>query len=207
MRGIGIRDFMERNFDTYPFEGEWKATFGEPEKNFKMILYGRPGNGKTEFSIKLAKYLTQWARVYYNTFEQGISKSLQDALVRNDMMDVNGRVIFGDRESFEEMCERLSHRNSPRIVIIDSRDYMNLTTQQFKTMCERFPQKAIVVICWESGGKPKGEYAKAIEFMCDIKARVYEFKVEPRSRFGGNAPFAIWPDRPKKAAGQVRLFL
>ena len=74
MRSIGITEFLDRKFDTYPFDGQFKDTFGEPEKNFKMIVYGKPGNGKTEFGFQLTKYLAQFTRVYYNSFEQGISK-------------------------------------------------------------------------------------------------------------------------------------
>lgn len=194
---------MERTFDVYPFEGEWKASFAEPEKNFRAIIYGHPGNGKTEFCIKLAKYLAGYTKVYYNSFEQGISKSLQDALARNGMMDVQGKVIFGDKESVEEMHERLSKRNGPSVVVIDSRDYMNLTTAQFKGLIEAFPHKAFVIVCWEAGGKPKGEYAKAIEYMCDIKIHVRNFRAYPRCRYGGNVPFVIWNRNQTARPGEL----
>lgn len=195
MRAIGINEFLNRKFDVYPFDGKWLDAFGEPEKNSKVILYGKPGNGKTEFCIQLSKYISKWSKVYYNSFEQGISKSLQDALVRNNMQEVNGRVIFGDKENLEEIHRRLKKRNSPRVIVIDSRDYMNLTTHQFIDLIETFPTKMFIIVCWESNSKPKGEYAKAIEFMCDIKIHVRDFVAHPRSRFGGNKPFMIWERR------------
>jgi len=195
MRAIGIKEFLDRKFDVYPFEGKFFDSFGEPEKNAKFIIYGKPGNGKTEFCIQLTKYLSRWARVYFNSFEQGISKSLQDALVRNQIGEVNGKVIFGDKETVDEMHQRLAKKNSPRVVIIDSRDYMNMTTEQFKKLIERFKRKIFIVVCWESNQKPKGEYAKAIEFMCDVKIRVVNFEAIVRSRFGGNKNFVIWEGR------------
>lgn len=200
MRAIGITDFLARNFDTYPFAGPWRDTLGEPEKNFRAIIYGRPGQGKTEFAIQLAKYLAQWTRVYYNSFEQGISKTLQDALIRNQMQEVAGRVVFGDKESVEEMHERLSIKGSPMIVIIDSRDYLNLTGQQYCDLVEAFPRKTFIILCWESAGKPKGEHAKAIEFMVDIKIHVRDFIAYPRSRFGGNNKFIIWDRKPNNGS-------
>lgn len=206
MRTIGITAFLERKFDTFPLEGAWLAALGEPEKNFKMILFGKPGNGKTEFAIQMAKYFAQFTKVYYNSFEQGISKTLQDALKRNNMQEVVGRVVFGDKETFEEMMQRLSGKNAPQIVIIDSRDYLNLTGQQYKALTEAHPRKAFVIICWESGGKPKGEHAKAIEYMCDIKCYVRNFVMEPRSRFGGNEKFVIWDRKQNIAGKQSKLF-
>jgi len=192
MRAIGINEFLEKTFIVYPFAGKWYESFAEPEKNFRMLVFGKPGNGKTEFCIQLAKYLAQFTKVYYNSFEQGISKSLQDAIKRNNLGEVSGKIIFGDKETHEEMVQRLRNKNSPSVVIIDSRDYLNLTTREYIELVELFPRKAFVIICWESGGKPKGEYAKAIEFMVDIKVHVRQFKAYPRCRFGGNVPFVIW---------------
>jgi len=205
MRAIGISDFMSRTFSTYDFQGAWKETFGEPEKNMRVIIWGNPGNGKTEFCIQLAKYLASFTKVYYNSFEQGVCKTLQDALHRNKMLEVNGKVIFGDQETFEEMMERLQGRNAPQVCIIDSRDYINLTTGQFKQLIEAHPRKCFVVICWEAGGKPRGEYAKQIAYMCDVKIHVRDFIAYPRSRFGGNQKFIIWDRRPQ-AGEQTKMF-
>jgi hypothetical protein len=204
MRGISITDFLERTFDTLPFDGAWLDTFGEPERNFRMIVYGKPGNGKTEFCIQFAKYLSRFKKVYYNSFEQGISKTLQDALKRNKMHEVKGKIFFGDKEDFDMMMERLGGKNAPQIIFIDSRDYLGLTHQQYKLMVKAHPRKAFIIICWESCGKPKGEHAKAIEFMADIKVAVREFVAFPRSRFGGNQKFVIWDRKIKN--GQQSLF-
>lgn len=192
MRAIGVNEFLAREFDVYPFTSKWYDSFAEPEKNFRMLIYGKPGNGKTEFCIQLAKYMAQFTKVYYNSFEQGISKSLQDAVKRNKLEEVSGKVIFGDKETHEEMIQRLGNRNSPSVCIIDSRDYLNLTTKQYIELVELFPKKSFIIICWEANAKPKGEYAKAIEFMVDIKVHVRNFRAYPRCRFGGNKPFVIW---------------
>jgi hypothetical protein len=194
-RAIGIKDFQDKQFDCFAFDGPWKASFGEPEKNFRMLVYGHPGNGKTEFCIQFAKYLSQFKKVYYNSFEQGISKSLQDAVNRNKLQEVSGKIIFGDKETLDEMVQRLSNRNSPHFVLIDSRDYMNLSHQQYKMLVEKFPHKSFVIICWESNSKPRGEHAKQMEYMVDIKIHVKAFKAYPRCRYGGNEVYTIW-DKP-----------
>ena len=205
-RAIGVRDFLDKTFDTYAFSGNWLESFGEPEKNFRMVVYGRSGQGKTEFCLQLAKYMAGFGRVYYNTFEQGISKTMQDGLRRNNMEEVAGQLIFGNRETFPEMLARLGKKRSPRICFIDSRDYMNLTQEQYKLLIKRFPRKSFILVCWESGGAPKGDHAKAMLYMCDIKVQVNDFLAYPASRFGGNIPFAIWPERAKNKPQSPNLF-
>lgn len=198
MKTIGVKDFINKRFDIWPFEGEWKDSFGEPEKNFQMIIYGESGNGKTEFCVKFAKYLAGFTKVLYCSYEQGISKSLQDAVVRNNMHEVAGKVIFLSGGSFSELVEYLKRKASPKIVFLDSLDYMRLTTEQYKTLTKIFPRKAFVVVTWSRNESPKSQYAKDIEYMCDIKSFVQNFRVEmPRSRFGGNKPFVIWENARK----------
>jgi hypothetical protein len=205
MAAIGISDFLKRNFKTFPFEGEWQAHLGLPEKNFQMIVYGKPGNGKTDYVIKLCKYLASLGgRVYYNSFEEGISCTLQEAVRRNHLEEVAGKIIFGNKETIDEMIARLSRKNSANIVVIDSRDYMNLTTEQYKRLVARFPRKVFIIICWESGGKPKSQYAKDIEYMCDIKVNVRNFQAYPRCRFGGNGTLLIWKKTAKEGE-QIEL--
>jgi hypothetical protein len=204
MATTGITDFLNKKYKELEFEGEWLASFGRPEKNFKCCVSGASGNGKTEFVIKLAKYMARFTKVYYNSHEQKFSKSLRDALHRNNMTEVNGKVIFADGESVEEMVERLGKKNSPGAIIIDSRDYMKLTIDQFIMLVERFPKKCFIVICWASGKEPKGQHAKDIEYCCDVKIFVKDFKANMRSRFGGNKAYDIWPERNAKVKSPVK---
>ena len=205
MRAIGVKAFIEKSFHTFEFEGEWKESFGEPEKNFKMILYGGSGEGKTEFTVRFAKYLTNFGKVSYVSPEQGISKSLQDAIVRNNMDEVAGKVMFLSGGTFQELLAYIKKSRS-KVVIIDSLDYMKLTVEQFKILIKTFPKKAFIIISWAKNGSPKSQHAKDIEFMCDIKSYVEKFRITlPTSRFGGNKEFVIW-NNGMKSTKQASLF-
>lgn len=207
MRAIGVKAFIEKSFHTFAFEGEWKDSFGEPEKNFKMILYGGSGEGKTEFSVKFAKYLTTFGKVSYVSPEQGISKSLQDAIIRNDMDDVSGKVMFLSGGTFAELIEYIKKSRS-KVVIIDSLDYMKLTVDQFKILIKTYPKKAFVIVSWAKNGAPKSQHGKDIEFMCDIKSYVERFRITlPTSRFGGNKEFVIWKGAKKNASASLQQSL
>ena len=77
MKTIGVSNFINKKFDIFPFEGEWKESFGEPEKNFQMIIYGDPGNGKTEFSVKFAKYLAGLEKCCIAVMNKGFQKAFR----------------------------------------------------------------------------------------------------------------------------------
>jgi hypothetical protein len=200
-----MTDFLGKKFDTFKFEGRWASTFGEPEKNFKMCIWGASGNGKTDFCVQFSKYLTQFGKVYYNSFEEGVSKSLQAAFNRHEMMEVKGKIIVGDRETFPEVMQRLRQRNSPHFTIIDSLDYMNFKKEHYKLLVETFPHKSFIFISWQSGSEPKTAAAKDIKYMSDIKVHVKLYNAYPMCRYGGNEVFNIWDkyklepaEKPKK---------
>lgn len=196
-KALGVTHFLAKKFDLYAFEDEWLETFGQVEKNFKACIYGKPGHGKTEMCIKLAKYLTRFGTVLYNSFEQGISKTLQSSIERNNLDEVNGKITFGDKITLTQLYSRLARKKSADIVFIDSRDYMGITAEDYSMLTEQFPRKAFVIICWQEGSRPAGKAGREIEYMADIKVMVKDFIALPRSRFGGNKPFVIW-DRGTK---------
>lgn len=207
MKAIGITQFLDKSFDTYDVEGEWLDSFGLIEKNFKMSVTGESGGGKTEFIVKFVKNLclNHKVKADYYSYEQGHSKSLQAAIQRNNMEDVKGKVMFVSGGTFNELVERLKRRASAKIVVIDSQDYSDLSTKQYKELIKLFPKKSFIVISWAKGEKPKNQASKDIEYMSCIKVFVKDGKAYPRSRFGGNKTFVIF-DKKENAPAQQKLF-
>lgn len=207
MKAIGVTQFLDKSFDTYDIEGRWLDSFGLIEKNFKMSVTGDSGNGKTEFVVKFIKELCLNFNVKadYYSYEQGHSKSLQAAIQRNKMEEVKGKVMFITGGTFDQLVTRLKRRGSAKIAVIDSQDYSELSTKQFKELLKLFPKKSFIVVSWAKNEKPKNQAARDIEYMSCIKVYVKNFKAYPRSRFGGNKPFIIW-DNKDNTPVQQQLF-
>jgi hypothetical protein len=183
-KALGINDFMDLKFHDYEFTGSWLAMFGKPERNFKMLIYGPEKNGKTDFTMKLCKYICQFGKVYYNSHEEGRSKTLQGTLVRNEMCDVAGKVLFLHKESIDELVLRLKKAGSPRFVVIDSVDYMEITEKDYKRLVDTFPKKSFILISWiDKQGNPLTTHAQRIAKRVDIKVFVKDLTAIPVSRF------------------------
>jgi hypothetical protein len=195
-RTIGITQFLARNFKTYDLSPEWISALGKVAHGFRMVLSGHSAQGKTTFALKLAKELSRFGKVYYNSIEEGEGQTLQEAIIRVDLSTCVGRIVFGDRDTFDEMMAKLK-TNRATTLMIDSAQYINLTQAQYKQINETFPRKNIVIISWEgSGGLPKGEHMKATWFMVDIKCRVWKGVATAMSRFGPTTPYTIFTPAP-----------
>jgi energy-coupling factor transporter ATP-binding protein EcfA2 len=197
-RTISTKTLLSKQYSTYGLSEQWVNTIGEVEQNFKMLVWGASGSGKTTFAMLLAKMLSKYGKVYYNSIEQGEGKSLQDVVRLTNMEEAEGVVMFGDKDTFDEMVSKIQ-KNRCKFCIIDSVQYANLTTTQYKYLIAKFPKKSFILISWEgSGGEPKGEHAKAIRYMVCIKAHVKRGQAEVASRFGPTHPFKIFTPIPKE---------
>lgn len=204
-RTLGVNYIMNKQYRSLPFEGEWLETFGEVSDPFSMLVYGHPKHGKTTFIMKFCKYLTQFGKVFYNSIEEGDCKTIQDAFKRCHMDELeDGKFMLGDRYFFNDMVEYLKGSNKGRFVVIDSRDFINLTCVQFKKLKLMFPRKSFIIICWEAAGKPAGKFAKDIEFIVDMVVHVHNYRAHARSRFGGGKEYVIW-DKAPMVGSQLKL--
>lgn len=189
---------------SFPFEGAWEKAFGHPDRTGTWIIWGNSGNGKSSFVMQLAKYLCRFARVAYDSLEESTGLSLKNSLIRHRMEEVNRRFVILDRESMEELSDRLSKRRSPEIVIIDSFQYSGLTYDTYKAMKEKHSNKLLIFISHAEGMNPEGRAAKKVAYDADVKIFVQGFRAMCKGRFitaPGNY-YTIWEEGAAKYWGE-----
>lgn len=192
-RNYGVNDIEQWKFNDIDLPQEWLEHIGNISDGFRMLIHGKSGHGKTEYVIKLAKALaTHYGKVSLNNVEQGRSKTLQLAIVRNNMKEVpKGKFTLCDpsQRFFDTWFKRISGRNSGRVLILDSRDAMKMTIDQFMLLHEKFKHKGIIIVAWDD---PFDANSKKIKYYCDIKVKVHNFRAKIASRYGGNKTYVIW---------------
>lgn len=204
-RNYGVRDVQSWKFDDLPLSEEWRAHLGELTEGARILVTGRPKNGKTEYIFQLMKHLaTVYGKVRFNSAEQVRTKGLQKAYNRNRMQDVAGNFMLCDRkqkdfDTFFAACQR---PNSGKVLVIDSMDYMKMTVEQFEALHERFPKKVIILVAWA-----ENKAAKQCEYHMDVIVNVKDFVARAVSRMDGGSEYVIWPEKVRrKDNNQIRLF-
>jgi len=203
-RAISIEEIEKRKFIDMEFTDKWALSFGIPERSGIWLIWGHSGNGKTRFSLQLAKYLTRFGKVAYNTLEEGARKSMQKAVIETGLREVARNIILLDREPIGELANRLRRRRSPDICIIDSFQYTGMTRSDYIALKEEFNNKLFVFISHADGRHPEGRTAKFIRYDADIKIHIEGYKAFPTSRYGGGEPFVIWDLGAEKYWGGLK---
>lgn len=191
-RAVSVDQLLKKKFIEMPFEGKWEASFGRPERSGVWIIYAMSGNGKTSFALQLAKYLSTFAKVSYDTLEEGARRSFQLAIIRESMRSVAKNFQILNREHIEDLRNRLRAHKSPHIVFIDSLQYAGFTKKEYIEFKEEFADKLFIFISHADGKNPKGALADFVRYDADVKIRIEGYKAFPTSRYGGNNEFIIW---------------
>jgi hypothetical protein len=133
----------------------------------------------------LAKYLTSFRRVAYDSVEEGLSLTMQMALERVAMEETGTRFILLEKEEIGELKERLIKKMSPEIVFLDSVQFAELTFTDYKMMKATFPHKLFVYISHKKGHEPDGRTATRIWRDANVVFNVEGFRAFPVGRYGG----------------------
>lgn len=188
-----MAQLMNTNLKGLPFEGQWLKTIGKPEITGSWLTWGNAGNGKTRFALQLSKYLTSFGKlVAYDSLEEGVSLSLRNACSECGMHEVSRRFLLLDKEPIPYLIERLKHRRSPDVIVIDSIQYTGLNYIEYKKLRDLFRYKLFILISHADGKLPEGRVAKAIRFDAFVKIWIEGYKAFPVSRYGGGEPYVIW---------------
>lgn len=189
-RAVSVDEIMKKKFKDMKFEGTWENSFGHPETSGVWLIWGASGNGKTTFALMVAMHLNRYARVAYNSLEEGVSKSLQIAMGRVDLLNCKQVIIIS--EDMAELRKRLDCHKSPQVIIIDSFQYTGLTKNEYKQLKRDYPTKLFIFISHSEGSQPEGRTAKFVKYDADVKVHIEGYKAFVVSRYGGGAPFVVW---------------
>lgn len=198
-RAFSNRDVVGARFDVVPFDGQWLLSIGRPELHGSWLIYGTSGSGKTTFALMLAKYLSNFRRVAYDTLEQGLSLSFQNAWNRVGMADAGSVIIALDKEPVPELRKRLGKRRSPDIIFIDSLTCLpDFTRRTYMTLLAEFPRKLFIFLAHERKGIPDPAVADTVLRLSEVKMHVVGYRACITSRYAvpergeGTEDFIIW---------------
>lgn len=183
-RALTVDQVLQQTFQLLPFEGEWYQAFGHPEQTGVWFIWGNSGNGKTGFTLQLAKELCRFMRGVYNSLEEGAGHTMTKAFAREGMAQVKGKLLL-TCEPMEELDRRLKRRKSPDFAIIDSYQYTEYSFKQYLKFKKEHPNKLLIFISQADGKKPMGRAAVSVMYDASLKIWIEGLKAFSKGRYIG----------------------
>lgn len=182
---------------------------GNIEDTFTMIIYGDSGNGKTNMTVDLLIELKDVGPMLYISYEEGHGKTIQDLVIRHNLVERLPNLKFSRGESAESLIKILKKKKSAKVIVIDSWQFSNLTIDDYNAIKKEFvfgktpgKRKIIIIISHVNGRKPDGKAAIDIKRDANVKIHVEGFIGSVISRFGSKKNYLIWEHGAKQAWGK-----
>lgn len=204
MRAISVDQLERTKFNVMTFTGKFAESIGvEVERSGSWIIYGDSGHGKTELALQLAKYLTSYCKVAYNTIEEGARLTFRKAVERQKFTKEERKNFIILNEEIKDLRERLAKPKAPQVVIIDSVQFADITKREYKQLVREHANVLFIWISHVEGKKPLGALAVHVEYNSDVKIRVEGFKAFIKSRFEGCEDYIISESRAESYWNEI----
>jgi|GEM_PF-104382 len=136
----------ELKFGELPFEGVYRDLLGMPDRNFWLMIYGPPFNGKTTFALGFAKFLAEKiGRVAYVSPEQHGTKTQQFVARKLNALSVSRLEYFGSLSAAGDLREY-------DFIFIDSATAAGLDLWQVQRLRDMLPGRALITILQSTKG-------------------------------------------------------
>lgn len=201
-RAYSPSEILRMKKKEFDFSGDWLDAFGRPERTGVWFVWGNSGNGKSSFIMQLCRELAQFGKVAINALEEGTSKTVQDAIERFGLADLDGKMLFLC-EDIDEMSERLSRRRSPDFVIIDSFQYTQLSYRKYIELKEENRKKLLIFVSHADGKQPAGRAARSVMYDADLKVYIEGYRARSKGRYIGEKGFIdVWKEKALEYWGE-----
>lgn len=194
-RAVSLTELFSEIFDEFDFKDAWYESFGKPERKSVWFIGAEVGSGKTTFVSMVAKYMSQFGIVDYDSIEEGKSKSIRKAFARAGLKPGDRRVRLLDKLDMIALEKRLDKHKSASIVIIDTIQHSDLTKSTYLRLKAKYEgKKTFIFISHLDGKKPEGSVAKFIYQDAGVKINIEGFVAFVKSRYvdGISKPFTIY---------------
>lgn len=189
-RALSVKNIFDKRYKTLKLGGGFGEAFGEVERTGVWFVWGKSGNGKSSFAIRLARELCRFGRVLYVGLEEGASMTFRNLLERNGMQHTGSRfsvLVPHDLPNLaQEIIERTKKQRSADFIFIDSLQYTGWDFRQYLSFRAAVAgRKLVVIISQTIGTRPLGRTAQSVQFDASMKIWVEGFRAISKGRFIG----------------------
>lgn len=207
-RSLTARNLLEkRPGKTVRFDSELLTqAIGEAEMKGCWLIYGPEKNGKTWFTLQLAKAMAKFERVAYISAEEGTDLSFRVACGRAGITS-GDNILFDEYLAIEEIIKKFSKPKTANIIVIDNLTIYPDELKYFgiRDFINAFPNKLIIFVAHEERKLPYPACAKMASKLAKVIVNVKGLRAFVVSRFSGGGAIEINEEMSEMYWGENEL--
>lgn len=186
--------FAKRHIPPVKFANKaLREVIGDAERKGCWIIYGYEKNGKTWFTLKLAKEIAKYERVAYISAEEGLDASFTNAVKRAGIT-TSDNILWDEYLPIEDVVKKFQKQRSANVIVID-----NLTmysdelkpTELKKHLIDALPNKLIIFVAHEERKEAYPAIARMAKKLAKVIFHIVGLKAFVTSRFSPGGELVI----------------
>ena len=178
--------------------------FGNPQNKGIWFVWGGSGSGKSSLLLDLAKAFSESYKTIHNELEEDLDDlDFINRIRLKNMQDVKENFLTASY-NYEELCEYLEKRDSPKVVIINSATYFFKDLQQYFEFTNKYKRKKIIIVSgMAKSNNPYSELETKIMYDANKKIFVSGYQAFCKGRTIGpnGGVYIIWAEGYEKIRG------
>lgn len=178
--------------------------FGNPQNKGIWFVWGGSGSGKSSLLLDLAKAFSESFKTIHNELEEDLDDlDFINRIRLKNMQDVKENFLTASY-NYEELCEYLEKRDSPKVVIINSATYFFKDLQQYFEFTNKYKRKKIIIVSgMAKSNNPYSELETKIMYDANKKIFVSGYQALCKGRTIGpnGGVYIIWAEGYEKIRG------
>ncbi len=151
------------------FQGKWLNFFGEPSRDFLIVMHGFSGSGKSHFAVQMGCYLNiHHGTVLYVSGEEGHSDTMKRKLAKYADGEKLVGYDFADIGTKEKLLDIVPN-NSYNFIILDSINNMRINANDLRELADHYCCSGIIAICQST---KKGDLRGSYEVVHDAEIKI-----------------------------------
>ena len=183
---------------------ELYQAFGNPQNKGIWFIWGGSGSGKSSLTLDITKAFCSKYKALHNELEEDLDDiDFINRIELKKMHDVEGKFLSASY-NYQELCEYLDRRNSPKVVVINSATYFFDNLDTYKEFAKKYRRKKIIIITGMAKGKlPYSPLEEKIMYDANKKVFCDGYLAACKGRTIGpnGGTYIIWQEGYEKVRG------
>ena len=165
------KDIRAMKFKQIMLPSKYKALLGKVPENFRLLLWGAPGHGKSSLALTIANDIGKRVKTLYVSAEESLESATLSSRIKR--FKANSRNLMFNYTNNPEIIEKIIMTFNPKFIVIDSVNVILGKTEAIINLMLKYPNIGFIIIAQATKDRKRyaglGSLAHAVDIVVNVK--------------------------------------
>lgn len=165
------KDIRVMKFKQMMLPSKYKTLLGKVPENFRLLLWGAPGHGKSSLALTIANDIGKRIKTLYVSAEESLESATLSSRIKR--FKANSRNLMFNDTNNPEIIEKIIMTFNPKFIVIDSVNVMLGKAEAMINLMLKYPNIGFIIIAQATKDRKRyaglGSLAHAVDIVVNVK--------------------------------------